>query len=459
MSVQPFTTLSGEPIRALYTEADLPEDRSGSIGLPGEFPFTRGVYPSMYRGRLWTMRQFAGFGTAEETNARFRYLLDHGQTGLSTAFDMPSLMGHDSDHPRSLGEVGREGVAIDTLDDMETLFQGIDLGEVTVSMTINAPAAMMMAFYVVAAEENGVPADKLGGTVQADILKEYIAQKEWCFPVDPAMRLLGDMMEWCTRNMPRWHPVSISGYHIREAGATAAQELAFTLKDGLTYVEQQVARGLDVDDFAPRLSFFFNAHLDFFEEIAKYRAARRIWARELRDRFGARNERSLLMRFHTQTAGVSLTAQQPEVNIVRTALEALAAVLGGTQSLHTNSFDEALALPTEDAARIALRTQQVIAHESGAVNSIDPLGGSYFVEALTDRMEELAYDLFRRIDELGGMVAAIEQNMPQREIAEAAYRYQQEVESGERVVVGVNRYQTQSDEEIHILRIDPDLER
>ena len=330
----------------------------------------------MYRGRLWTMRQFAGFGTAEETNERFRYLLDHGQTGLSTAFDMPSLMGHDSDHPRSLGEVGREGVAIDTLDDMETLFQGIDLGDVTVSMTINAPAAMMLAFYVVAAEENGVPADKLGGTIQADILKEYIAQKEWCFPVDPAMRLLGDMMEWCTRNMPRWHPVSISGYHIREAGATAAQELAFTLKDGLTYVEQQMARGIDVDDFAPRLSFFFNAQIDFFEEIAKYRAARRIWARELRETYGAKNPRSWLMRFHTQTAGVSLTAQQPLNNIVRTAIEALAGVLGGTQSLHTNSYDEALALPTEDAVRIALRTQQIIAHETGVTNTVDPLGGS-----------------------------------------------------------------------------------
>ena len=339
---------------------------------------------------------------------------------------MPSLMGHDSDHPRSLGEVGREGVAIDTLDDMETLFQGIDLGEVTVSMTINAPAAMMMAFYVVAAEENGVPADKLGGTIQADILKEYIAQKEWCFPVDPAMRLLGDMMEWCTRNMPRWHPVSISGYHIREAGATAAQELAFTLKDGLTYVEQQMARGIDVDDFAPRLSFFFNAQIDFFEEIAKYRAARRIWARELRETYGAKNPRSWLMRFHTQTAGVSLTAQQPLNNIVRTAIEALAGVLGGTQSLHTNSYDEALALPTEDAVRIALRTQQIIAHETGVTNTVDPLGGSYFVEALTDRMEEQAYAYFAKIDELGGMVEAVKRNYPQREIADAAFELQAE---------------------------------
>src|SRR3982751_1050459 len=334
-----FSTISGVENEPLYSPENVEVAYEGDLGWPGAYPFTRGVYPSMYRGRLWTMRQFAGFGTPEETNARFRYLLDHGQTGLSTAFDMPSLMGHDSDSPRSLGEVGREGVAIDTLDDMETLFGGIDLGEVTVSMTINAPAAIMMAFYVVAAEQGGVPADKLGGTIQADILKEYIAQKEWCFPVDPAMRLLGDMMEWCTRTMPRWHPVSISGYHIREAGATAAQELAFTLKDGFTYVEQQLARGMDVDDFAPRLSFFFNAQIDFFEEIAKYRAARRIWAREMRDTYGAKHPRSLLMRFHTQTAGVSLTAQQPLNNIVRTAIEALAGVLGGTQSLHTNSYD------------------------------------------------------------------------------------------------------------------------
>src|SRR5262245_58529130 len=383
-----FTTLSGEPIRPLYTDNDLPA--ADQIGVPGEFPFTRGVYPSMYRGRLWTMRQFAGFGTAEETNERFRYLLDHGQTGLSTAFDMPSLMGHDSDHPRSLGEVGREGVAIDTVDDMQTLFGGIDLGTVTVSMTINAPAAIMMAFYVAAAERAGVPAERLGGTIQADILKEYIAQKEWCFPVDPAMRLLGDLVEWCTYNTPRWHPVSISGYHIREAGSTAAQELAFTLKDGFTYVEQAIDRGLDVDDFAPRLSFFFNAHIDFFEEIAKLRAARRIWAREMRETYGARNPRSWLMRTHVQTAGVSLTAQQPLNNITRTAIEALAGVLGGTQSLHTNSYDEALALPTEEAVRIALRTQQIIAHETGVANTIDPLGGSYFVEALTDELERQA---------------------------------------------------------------------
>jgi methylmalonyl-CoA mutase N-terminal domain/subunit len=452
-----FVTLSGEPVRPLYTEADLPG--SSNIGLPGGFPFTRGVYPSMYRGRLWTMRQFAGFGTAQETNERFRYLLDHGQTGLSTAFDMPSLMGHDSDSPLSLGEVGREGVAIDTLADMRTLFGGIDLGEVSVSMTVNAPAAIMLAYYVVAAQESGVPAQQLSGTIQADILKEYIAQKEWCFPIDPAMRLLGDMIEWCSGNMPRWHPVSISGYHIREAGSTAAQELAFTLKDGLTYVEQALERGLDVDDFAPRLSFFFNAQIDFFEEIAKYRAARRIWARELRDTFGAKNPKSWLMRFHTQTAGVSLTAQQPLNNITRTAIEALAGVLGGTQSLHTNSYDEALALPTEEAVRIALRTQQIIAHETGVANTIDPLGGSYFVEALTDEIEAKAYEYFAKIDELGGMVAAVKQNYPQREIADASFQLQCEIDAGRRIVVGVNSYTEGDDSATPILRIDPSLER
>jgi methylmalonyl-CoA mutase N-terminal domain/subunit len=452
-----FTTLSGEPVRPLYTQADLPAgDR---IGLPGEYPFTRGPYPSMYRGRLWTMRQFAGFGTAEETNERFRYLLDHGQTGLSTAFDMPSLMGHDSDSPRSLGEVGREGVAIDTLDDMETLFTGIDLGNVSVSMTINAPAAIMLAFYVVAAEHSGVPADRLGGTIQADILKEYIAQKEWCFPIDPAMRLLGDMIEWCSTDMPRWHPVSISGYHIREAGSTAAQELAFTLKNGFTYVEEAIERGLDVDDFAPRLSFFFNAQIDFFEEIAKYRAARRIWARELKETYGAKNPKSWLMRFHAQTAGVSLTAQQPLNNITRTAIEALAGVLGGTQSLHTNSYDEALALPSEDAVRVALRTQQIIAHETGVANTVDPLGGSYFVEALTDEIEARAEEYFRRIDELGGMVAAVKQAYPQREIADAAYQLQLEIDSGRRVVVGVNSFTEGGPDETTLLRIDPALER
>jgi len=455
----PFTTLSGEEIGPLYTERDLPADSEARIGLPGQFPYTRGVYPSMYRGRLWTMRQFAGFGTAEETNARFRYLIEHGQTGLSTAFDMPSLMGHDSDHPRSLGEVGREGVAVDTVQDMETLFRGIPLDEVTVSMTINAPAAIMLAFYVVAAERQGVRSERLGGTIQTDILKEYIAQKEWCFPVDPAMRLVTDMIEWCSQHMPRWHPVSISGYHIREAGSTAAQELAFTLKDGLTYVEHAVGRGLDVDEFAPRLSFFFNAQIDFFEEVAKYRAARRIWAREMRDTFGARKPESCRMRFHTQTAGVSLTAQQPVNNIVRTAIEALAGVLGGTQSLHTNSFDEALALPTEQAVRIALRTQQIIAHETGVANTIDPLGGSYFVEALTDRLEEHCYDYFRRIDELGGMVQAVKDGFPQREIADASFSLQQEIDAGRRIVVGVNAFTEGDDPETPILRIDPALER
>ncbi|MGB9185782.1 MAG: methylmalonyl-CoA mutase family protein [Solirubrobacteraceae bacterium] len=454
----PFTTLSGEAIAPLYTEHNLPRDVETSIGLPGQYPYTRGVYPSMYRGRLWTMRQFAGFGTAAETNARFRYLTEHGQTGLSTAFDMPSLMGHDSDHPRSEGEVGREGVAIDTVSDMETLFDGIPLDRVTVSMTINAPAAIMLAFYVVAAERQGVSREKLGGTIQTDILKEYIAQKEWCFPVDPAMRLVTDMVQWCAGQMPRWHPISISGYHIREAGSTAAQELAFTLKDGLTYVEHAVARGLDVDDFAPRLSFFFNAQIDFFEEIAKYRAARRIWARELRETFGARKPESWRMRFHTQTAGVSLTAQQPLNNIVRTAIEALAGVLGGTQSLHTNSYDEALALPTEEAARIALRTQQIIAEETGVTNTIDPLGGAYFVEALTDRMEELAYEYFHKIDELGGMVEAVKGGYPQREIADAAFELQQEIDSGRRTVVGVNRFTEGDEQATELLRIDPLLE-
>jgi methylmalonyl-CoA mutase N-terminal domain/subunit len=455
-----FETVSGEPVRPLYTADDLSEwDAERDLGFPGEYPYTRGPYPSMYRGRLWTMRQFAGFGTVEETNERFRYLLDHGQTGLSTAFDMPTLMGLDSDHDRSRGEVGVEGVALDTVDDMETLFDGIPLDEVTVSMTINAPAAILLAFYVVAAEEKGIPSERLGGTIQTDILKEYIAQKEWCFPIDPAMRLVTDMIEWCSAEMPRWHPISISGYHIREAGSTAQQELAFTLKDGLTYVERAIERGLDVDEFAPRLSFFFNAHIDFFEEIAKYRAARRIWARELRETFGAKREESMRMRFHTQTAGVSLTAQQPLNNVVRTAIEALAGVLGGTQSLHTNSFDEALALPTEEAVRVALRTQQIIAHETGVANTIDPLGGSYFVEKLTDEMERAAYEYFARIDELGGMVEAVKRGFPQREIADAAFAYQREVDSGERIVVGVNEYRLEGEEEIPTLRIDPELER
>jgi methylmalonyl-CoA mutase N-terminal domain/subunit len=455
-----FETISGHPIEPLYTQDELPGfDYDEKLGNPGEFPFTRGIYPSMYRGRHWTMRQFAGFGTVEETNERFRYLLAAGQHGLSTAFDMPTLMGLDSDHARSLGEVGVEGVAVDTVDDMKTLFDGIPLDEVSVSMTINAPAAILLAFYVVAAEERGVPAERLGGTIQTDILKEYIAQKEWCFPIEPAIRLVTDMVEYCSTEMPRWHPISISGYHIREAGSTAAQELAFTLKDGFTYVERALDRGLSVDSFAPRLSFFFNAHLDFFEEIAKYRAARRIWAREMRDRYGARDERSQMMRFHTQTAGVSLTAQQPLVNIVRTTIEALAGVLGGTQSLHTNSYDEALALPTADAVRIALRTQQVIAHESGVTNTADPLGGSYFVERLTDELEADAYRYFARIDELGGMVEAIKQGFPQREIADAAFAYQREVDSRQRVVVGVNAYRLEDETETDIHRPDPAAER
>jgi methylmalonyl-CoA mutase, N-terminal domain len=454
-----FSTISGLENEPLYTPDNVEIDYDRDLGYPGVYPYTRGVYPSMYRGRLWTMRQFAGFGTAEETNARFRYLLEHGQTGLSTAFDMPTLMGYDSDHARALGEVGREGVAIDSLDDMETLFAGIPLDGVSTSMTINSPAAMLLAFYACVGEEQDVPRDKLRGTIQTDILKEYIAQKEWIFPPEPSMRLVIDMIEFCAKEMPLWHPISISGYHIREAGSTAAQELAFTLADGFAYVEAAVERGLDVDDFAPRLSFFFNAHLDFFEEIAKYRAARRIWAHELRERYGARNPRSWLMRFHTQTAGVSLTAQQPEVNIIRTALEALAAVLGGTQSLHTNSFDEALALPTENAVRLALRTQQVIAHETGVVNTIDPLGGSYYIEELTNRLEAEAYDYFDRIRKLGGVIPAIKENFFQREIADASFRYQHEVEQKQRIVVGVNRYQLGDEQPIEILRIDPALEQ
>jgi methylmalonyl-CoA mutase N-terminal domain/subunit len=453
------STISGLPNEPLYSPENVDLDYDRDLGYPGVYPYTRGVYPSMYRGKLWTMRQFAGFGTAEETNERFRYLLEHGQTGLSTAFDMPSLMGYDSDHPRSLGEVGREGVAIDSLADMETLFAGIPLGEVSTSMTINSPAAMLLAFYVCVGEQQGAPRSELRGTIQTDILKEYIAQKEWIFPPEPSMRLVVDMIEFCAEEMPRWHPISISGYHIREAGSNAPQELAFTLANGFAYVEAALERGLNVDDFAPRLSFFFNAHLDFFEEIAKYRAARRIWARELRERYGARNPRSWLMRFHTQTAGVSLTAQQPEVNIVRTALEALGAVLGGTQSLHTNSFDEALALPTENAVRIALRTQQVIAHETGVVNTIDPLGGSWYVEDLTNRLEAEAYDYFERIRKLGGVIAAIEENFFQREIADASFRYQSEVEAKQRVVVGVNRYELDEEAPIELLHVDPALER
>jgi methylmalonyl-CoA mutase N-terminal domain/subunit len=455
-----FSTMSGHPVEPLYGPQDPgAADLEETVGNPGEYPFTRGPYESMYRGRLWTMRQFAGFGTVEETNERFHYLLDHGQTGLSTAFDMPTLMGYDSDHVRSLGEVGREGVAVDSLDDMEQLFDGIPLSGVTTSMTINAPAAILLAFYVLVGEKQGVAPEDLGGTIQTDILKEYIAQKEWCFPIEPAMRLVTDMIEWCSQNMPRWHPVSISGYHIREAGSTAQQELAFTLKDGFTYVERALERGLEVDDFAPRLSFFFNAHIDFFEEIAKYRAARRIWAREMKETYGAKREESMRLRFHAQTAGVSLTAQQPLNNVVRTSLEALAAVLGGTQSLHTNSFDEALALPTEEAVRVALRTQQIIAFESGAPNTPDPLGGSWFVEKLTDEMEAAAYDYFARIDELGGMVEAIRQNFPQREIAESSFAYQQELNDRSRIVVGVNDFVQEREEDPPTLRIDPSLER
>jgi methylmalonyl-CoA mutase N-terminal domain/subunit len=454
-----FSTISGIENQPLSTPENVAFEYDRDLGFPGVFPFTRGVYPSMYRGRLWTMRQFAGFGTAEETNERFRYLLEHGQTGLSTAFDMPTLMGYDSDHARSLGEVGREGVAIDSLEDMETLFAGIPLGEVSTSMTINSPAAILLAYYACVGEEQGVPIRELRGTIQTDILKEYIAQKEYIFPPEPSMRLVTDMIEFCAKEMPKWHPVSISGYHIREAGSTAAQELAFTLADGFTYVEWAIERGLDVDDFAPRLSFFFNAHLDFFEEIAKYRAARRIWATQMRDKYGARNPRSWLMRFHTQTAGVSLTAQQPEVNLIRTAIEALAAVLGGTQSLHTNSFDEALALPTENAVRLALRTQQVIAHESGVVNTIDPLGGSYHIEHLTNELERQAYDYFDRIERLGGVVEAIKENFFQREIAESSFRYQTEVEAEQRVIVGVNRYESSDEQPVEILKIDPVLEQ
>ncbi len=453
-----FETLSGLEVEPLYTPDNVEVDYEHDVGYPGVHPYTRGVYPSMYRGRLWTMRQFAGFGTAEETNARFRYLLAQGQTGLSTAFDMPTLMGYDSDHPRSLGEVGREGVAIDSLADVELLFSGIPLERVSTSMTINAPAAILLAFYVCVGEQQGVARDALSGTIQTDILKEYIAQKEWIFPPEPSMRLCVDMIEFCAREAPRLHPISISGYHIREAGSTAVQELAFTLADGFAYVDAALARGLDVDDFAPRLSFFFNAHIDFFEEIAKYRAARRIWAREMKERYRAKNPRSWLMRFHAQTAGVSLTAQQPEVNVIRTALEALSAVLGGCQSLHTNSFDEALALPTEHAVKIALRTQQVIAHETGVTSTIDPLGGSYFLEHLTNRLEAEAYDYFERIRALGGVVPALKDNFFQREIADAAFRFQREVDRGERVIVGVNRYEEGGADEVEILRIDSALE-
>jgi methylmalonyl-CoA mutase N-terminal domain/subunit len=453
-------TISGIEVQPLYTADDLPGfDPETQLGYPGEFPYTRGVYPSMYRGGLWTMRQFAGYGSATETNARYKYLLEQGQTGLSVAFDMPTLMGYDSDDPLAEGEVGRCGVAIDSLADMEALFEGIHLDQITTSMTINSPAAILLAMYVAVAEKQGVARAELGGTLQNDILKEYTAQKEYIFPPQPSLRLVTDTIEFCARELPRWHPVSISGYHIREAGSTAAQELAFTLADGIAYVEAAVARGLKVDEFAPRLSFFFNAHMDFFEEIAKYRAARRIWARVMRDQFGAKNPRSWLLRFHTQTAGCSLTENQVENNITRTALEALAAVLGGTQSLHTNAMDEALALPTENAARIALRTQQVLAYETGVTNTIDPLAGSYFVEWLTNRLEQEAERYFARIAEQGGVLACIENGFFQREIADAAFRYEREVSSKQRLVVGVNAFQSGEPETVPILKIDVETER
>ncbi len=456
-----FTTTSSMEVEPLYTPGDLEgNDFDRDIGFPGEYPYTRGVYDSMYRTRLWTMRQFAGFATAEETNQRYHFLLEHGQTGLSVAFDLPTLMGYDSDHPMSEGEVGVCGVAIDSLADMETLFDRIPLDQVSTSMTINGPAIIFLALYVAVAEQQGIAADQLRGTLQTDILKEYIAQKEWLFPPDPHLKIIVDMMAWCAEKAPLWHPISVSGYHIREAGSTAVQELAFTLADGFTYVEEGIAAGLDVDRFAPRLSFFWNSHNDFFEEVAKYRAARRIWARHMKEQYGAKDPRSLLMRFHTQTAGCSLTEQQPENNIVRTALQALAAVMGGTQSLHTNSMDETYALPTERAVKIALRTQQVIAYESGVPNVIDPLGGSYFVEALTDRMEREAETYFRQIEDMGGVVAGIEQGFFQREIAEAASRYQEEIDAKRRIIVGVNEFVEKDEKlEIPILRIDPRYER
>ena len=452
-----FSTMSGIPIKPLYTPDDVEGSYDEKLGYPGEYPYTRGVYPNMYRGRLWTIRQFAGYGDAEETNRRFRYLIEHGQNGLSVAFDMPTLMGLDSDSPLSLGEVGTEGVAVDSLEDMERLFEGIPMAEITTSMTINAPAMVLLAMYVVAAEKQGVPPEALGGTNQNDILKEYIAQKEWLFPPEPSMRVFKDMLVYSTEHMPKWNTISISGYHIREAGSTAAQELAFTLADGFAYVEAGIEAGLDVDDFAPRFSFFFNSHIDFFEEIAKFRAARRIWATVMKEKYGAKNEKSLLMRFHTQTAGVSLTAQEPYNNVARTAFEALAAILGGTQSLHTNSLDEALALPTEEAVRIAVRTQQIAALETGVTNTIDPLGGSYFVEALTDEIERQAYDYFRQIDEMGGMIKAIEAGFPMREIAEASARYQRELEERRRYMVNVNVYEPQDEQEMEIHRIDPEI--
>lgn len=451
----PFTTISGRPIERLYTAEDLAGlDPARDIAQPGEFPYTRGIHPTGYRGKLWTMRQFAGFGTPEETNERYTQLLAAGGTGLSVAFDLPTLMGRDPDHPLSLGEVGKCGVSIASLADMERLFEGISLADITTSMTINSPAPMIFAMYLVVAERQGADWRRLSGTIQNDILKEFIAQKEYIFPPRPSMRLITDIFQFCAREVPKWNTISVSGYHIREAGATALQELAFTLRDGIEYVQWGMDAGLDVDEFVPRISFFFNAHSDFFEEIAKYRAARKIWARVMRDRFGAKDERSLKLRFHTQTAGVSLTAQQPYNNVVRTALQALSAVLGGTNSLHTNSLDEALALPTAEAATLALRTQQIIAHESGVTNMVDPLGGSWFVEKLTLDMEEGAYRYFDAIDRMGGMVAAIEQGFPQREIAESSYRFQQSVEKKEKTIVGVNAYVDPDETPLPILYID-----
>jgi methylmalonyl-CoA mutase N-terminal domain/subunit len=451
-----FITTSSDPINRLYTPLDIADmDYNASLGLPGEYPYTRGVHPTLHRSKLWTMRMFAGFGTAEETNGRFKYLLEQGQTGLSIAFDLATLMGYDTDQPEALGEFGKCGVAVSSLKDMEILLDGIPLDKVSSSMTINSPAAIIWAMYLVAAEKQGVRLDQLRGTLQNDILKEFIAQKEFIFPPEPSMRLVVDTMEFGSKHVPQWNTISISGYHIREAGSTAAQELAFTLADGLEYVRWGIARGMDVDEFAPRLSFFFNAHNDFFEEIAKYRAARRIWAREMRETFKAKNPRSWLMRFHTQTAGVSLTAQQPENNIVRVAIQALAAVLGGTQSLHTNSMDEALALPSEHAVKVALRTQQVIAEESGVTNTVDPLGGSFFVEAQTDRMEKEAYAYFQRIEDLGGVIPALEKGFMQSEISDAAYRYQREIDEGRRKIVGVNAYMDEKPAAIPILRMDP----
>jgi methylmalonyl-CoA mutase, N-terminal domain len=455
-----FSTISDLEIKRLYTADDLAgDDPARDLGAPGEFPYTRGIHATMYRGRLWTMRMFAGFGSAEDTNARFHYLLRQGQTGLSTAFDMPTLMGYDSDHPRSAGEVGREGVAIDSVDDMDILLRDLPLDQITTSMTINAPANVLLAMYVAVATARGLSPASLGGTTQTDILKEFIAQKEWIVPPRPSMKLVQDIMVYGTRELPRWNTISISGYHIREAGATAVQELAFTLADGIAYVQAGIEAGLEVDAFAPRLSFFFDVHSDFFEEVAKLRAARRMWARIMRERFGARNPRSLTLRTHAQTAGVSLTAQQPQNNIVRTAVQALAAVLGGCQSLHTNSLDETYALPTEEAATLALRTQQIIAHETGVTNTADPVGGAYFLEALTDRIEADAAAYIRTIDDMGGMLAAIEQGYPMREIAEASYHYQQQLERGEKVIVGVNEFADRATVPIPQLRIDPEVER